>query len=73
MNRRRGWQEGRGKGKGPERTPPAPADDDQAQAPAAGIQWFPTLEAGRAEAQRTGRPILFVSAAPHCAGVSGIW
>ena len=26
-----------------------------------------------ATAERTGRPILFVSAAPHCAGVSGIW
>ena len=25
------------------------------------------------EARRTGRPILLVSAAPHCAGVSGTW
>jgi hypothetical protein len=40
---------------------------------AGGIQWFTTWEAGKAEAERTGRPILFVSAAPHCAGVSGIW
>lgn len=37
------------------------------------IQWFATLERGLAEAKRTGKPILFVSAAPHCAGVSGMW
>lgn len=42
-----------------------------AQSP--GIQWFATWESGLAEANRTGRPILLVSAAPHCAGVSGIW
>ena len=39
----------------------------------AGIQWFSTLRAGLDEAKRTGRPILFMSAAPHCAGVSGVW
>jgi hypothetical protein len=39
----------------------------------AGIQWFATWAAARAEAVRTGKPILLVSAAPHCAGVSGIW
>ena len=38
-----------------------------------GIQWYATLKSGLAEAERTGRPILFVSAAPSCAGVSGIW
>jgi hypothetical protein len=38
-----------------------------------GIQWFTTWESGLREARRTNRPILFVSAAPHCAGVSGIW
>jgi hypothetical protein len=37
------------------------------------IQWFATWESGFAEAQRSGRPILLVAAAPHCAGVSGIW
>jgi hypothetical protein len=41
--------------------------------PSAGIQWFATWESGLREAQRTGRPILLVAAAPHCAGVSGIW
>jgi hypothetical protein len=38
-----------------------------------GIAWFATLEAGRAEAKRTDKPILFLSAAPHCGGVSGLW
>ena len=38
-----------------------------------GIQWFSTLRSGLDEAKRTGKPILFISAAPHCAGVSGIW
>jgi Spy/CpxP family protein refolding chaperone len=52
---------------------PPPKKDDGEQARAGGIQWFATWEAGKAEAERTGRPILFVSAAPHCAGVSGIW
>ena len=40
---------------------------------ASGIQWFATWDSGRLEAERTGRAILLVSAAPHCAGVSGIW
>ena len=38
-----------------------------------GIQWFATWESGGREAARTGRPILLVSAAPHCARVPGIW
>src|SRR5947209_1965343 len=38
-----------------------------------GIQWFASWESGWREAQRSGRPILLVSAAPHCAGVSGVW
>ena len=37
------------------------------------IAWYGTLESGLAEAKRSGRPILFVSAAPQCLGVSGIW
>jgi hypothetical protein len=65
-------------GKGPPRRPP---DEDQPERPAqgevkkapAGIQWFATWQSGLNEARRTGRPILLVSAAPHCAGVSGIW
>jgi hypothetical protein len=37
------------------------------------IQWFATWQSGLKEAQRSGRPILLVSAAPHCAGVPGVW
>jgi hypothetical protein len=37
------------------------------------IQWFASLDGGLREAQRTGMPILLLSAAPHCAGVSGTW
>jgi len=38
-----------------------------------GIVWFGTLKAGIAEARRTNRPILLISAVPHCHNVSGIW
>ena len=37
------------------------------------IAWYGTLESGLTAAKRTGRPILLVSGAPHCHGVSGIW
>jgi hypothetical protein len=37
------------------------------------IQWYATLDRGLAEAKRTGKPIMLVSGAPHCAGVSGMW
>ncbi len=37
------------------------------------IAWYGTLKSGLAEAERSGRPILLVSAAPHCTGVPGIW
>jgi hypothetical protein len=58
----------KGKRKGP------PKDDKGTEAKAEGaIQWYATWESGRREAERTGRPILLVSAAPHCAGVSGTW
>jgi hypothetical protein len=43
------------------------------KAPDVGVQWFTSWEAAKAEAGKTGRPILLVSAAPHCAGVSGLW
>ena len=47
--------------------------DKEAAAGKGGIQWFATWDSALAEAKRTGRPIFLVSAAPHCAGVSGIW
>ena len=37
------------------------------------IAWFGTWEAGLAEAKRTDRPILLMSAAPQCHGVPGMW
>ncbi|MGI9515692.1 MAG: hypothetical protein ACR2NP_01490 [Pirellulaceae bacterium] len=38
-----------------------------------GIAWYGVLSDGLAEAERTGKPILLVSAAPQCIGVSGMW
>lgn len=38
-----------------------------------GIAWYGTWSQGRAEAERTGRPILLMSAAPQCHGVPGMW
>ena len=37
------------------------------------IAWYGTLKSGVAEASRSHRPILLVSGAPHCHGVSGVW
>ena len=51
---------------------PRPAMDSKLQKPAQ-IQWFASLDGGLKEAQRSGLPILLLSAAPHCAGVSGTW
>lgn len=39
----------------------------------AGIVWHGVLQDGLTEARETGRPILLISAAPQCAGVSGMW
>jgi hypothetical protein len=46
---------------------------DAAPSRQAGIAWFGTLKSVLTEAQRTGKPILLVSAAPHCHYISGIW
>lgn len=74
-----------GKGEGPDRPgfekAPPPVEKkgekkdptDEVSRDATPVQWFATLDRGLAEAKRTGKPILFVSAAPHCAGVSGMW
>ena len=51
---------------------PRPAMDSKLQKPAQ-IQWYASLDGGLKEAQRSGLPILLLSAAPHCAGVSGTW
>lgn len=38
-----------------------------------GIAWYGMWENALSEAKRTGKPILLVSGAPHCRGISGIW
>ncbi len=80
LRRGPGGPPGRGPGRPPKdkddgRPGRPPEEDAQAKKgeAAAGIAWFATWESGLREARRTGRPILLVSAAPHCAGVSGIW
>ncbi len=37
------------------------------------IAWYGTWQGGLAAAKKTGRPILLISAAPHCHGTPGIW
>lgn len=37
------------------------------------IAWHGTMKEGLAEAKRLGRPVLLVSAAPHCRQVPGVW
>jgi len=38
-----------------------------------GIAWYGVLTEGLAEAKRTGKPILFITAAAQCRGVPGMW
>ncbi len=50
----------------------------QAEAPKSAIKtgeiaWHGTWKGGLAEAQRTAKPILLLSAAPQCHSVPGIW
>lgn len=37
------------------------------------VAWFGAWESARAEAKRTNRPILLLSAAPQCHDVPGVW
>ena len=37
------------------------------------IAWHGTWKGALAAAEASGRPILLVSAAPHCGGVPGMW
>ena len=39
----------------------------------AGIAWYTTWDTAWEEAQRSGRPIMFVAAATQCHGVSGVF
>jgi hypothetical protein len=38
-----------------------------------GIAWYGVLKDGLAEAARTGKPILLITAAAQCGGVPGMW
>ncbi|MEO0445309.1 MAG: hypothetical protein AAF191_04455 [Verrucomicrobiota bacterium] len=38
-----------------------------------GIAWYGVLEDGIAESKRSGKPIFFITAAPQCGGVPGMW
>jgi hypothetical protein len=38
-----------------------------------GIVWYGVLKDGLAEAKRTGKPILLITAAAQCGGVPGMW
>jgi len=38
-----------------------------------GIAWHGVLSEGLAESKRTGKPVLFITAAPQCGGVPGMW
>ena len=38
-----------------------------------GIAWYGVLTEGLAEAKRTRKPILFITAAAQCRGVPGMW
>ncbi len=40
---------------------------------APGIAWYGVLQDGLDEAKRSGKPILFVTAAPQCGGIPGMW
>ena len=60
--------------KGPRGKKGPPDGDEVSSGPVgAGIQWYATWQSGLRAAQHSGRPILLVSAAPHCAGVPGTW
>lgn len=41
--------------------------------PPSAIAWYGTWKDGAKAARESGKPILLVSAAPHCHNVSGIW
>ena len=38
-----------------------------------GIHWYTTWDSALEEANRSGRPIMFVAAATQCHGVSGVF
>lgn len=65
-------QRGQGGGRADARAKGAQEDLIQPQTEAQ-IAWFGRWADAAAEAKRTGRPILLMSAAPQCQQVPGIW
>jgi hypothetical protein len=61
---------------GPEITLPSAevraGQEDPAERPPA-VAWMGSWEQAKAEAARTKRPIMIMSAAPHCRAVPGKW
>ncbi len=55
------------------RTETPRAQDDRQPGLPAGITWYGRLQDGLQAAKLADRPILLLSAAPQCAGVSGMW
>lgn len=57
--------------------PPAPTGpvvgSGVAAAERTAIAWYGTWKGALAEAERSGRPILLLAAAPQCHGISGVW
>ena len=51
----------------------AQAPASKAAAKTENIAWHGTWKGGLAEAQRTGKPIMLVSAVPQCHSVPGVW
>ncbi len=66
---------GPGPGGGPSERGPRPEQlgESEADLGSSGIVWYPILDDGLAEARRTGKPILFMSASSSCAGIPGVF
>ena len=48
-------------------------EDVVSKSETAKIAWFGRWDDAREESERTGRPILLMSAAPQCSGTPGMW
>ena len=59
--------------RGPPPPPEKVVDSDKPAGERELIQWYGAWDAAKREAKRTNRPILLLSAAPQCRGISGIW
>lgn len=58
---------------GEARTTDVASEDVASKPTAAKIAWFGRWDDAREESERTGRPILLMSAAPQCSGTPGMW